>query len=417
MFMDNENFRLIISPVASIIGVIVGFLLSFWLKRYDENRTKREERQSVRTLIRLEIQQNIDELKIFWNGFKEIEKKIADPKQQIRNKVIKLSESPIPSWSYKAWESQLSKLPVVFKSEEIVHIQSNYKRLNQISNLIDLLPNRKIAVGNTVLTSHMAGDVMMIYNDENESRFWKNFEDLILCAIETGNPIEEKTVDLNIMQTSTPFMGFQISELTAINIAKSITIVCLIALASIYGIHDVRQVLYLCLHISYCCWWLLEQWFFPQRRQQIFTDKIGLFPFVSLLLFVGIFYALPGYFAFTNSQPIAYVTIAISLPLYIFGSLINTAADIQKMTAKGMGAGLVSDGIWRSIRHINYLGDLMRYTSFSIVAGSGWAFLLPGLISLLYLQRIATKETAMAANYPEFTDYQQQSSRLFPFIW
>jgi steroid 5-alpha reductase family enzyme len=219
------------------------------------------------------------------------------------------------------------------------------------------------------------------------------------------------------MQTSTPFLGFQVTELTAINIAKSMTIVCLIALAMIYSISDLRQILYLCLHVSYCCWWLLEQWLFPQRRQQLFTEKIGLFPFFAVLSFVGVFYALPGYLAFINPNPIAYSTVAIALPLYIFGSLINTSADVQKMTAKGMGAGLVNDGIWRSVRHVNYFGDLMRYTSFSVVAGSLWAFLLPATIFLLYLQRIAQKERSMTVKYPEFAAYQQNSTRLFPWIW
>lgn len=219
------------------------------------------------------------------------------------------------------------------------------------------------------------------------------------------------------MQTSTSLLGFQVTQLTAINVAKVITILCLITLALIYGIHDQRQVIYLCLHIGYCSWWLFEQWLFPKRREQIFTDKIGLLTFLVVLLFVGLFYALPGYFAFTNPNPITYATAAITLLLYIFGSLINTAADVQKMTAKGMGASLVNDGIWRSVRHVNYLGDLMRYTSFSVVSGSVWAFLLPGVIFLLYLQRIAEKEQAMAAKYSDFVAYQQKSKRLFPFIW
>jgi protein-S-isoprenylcysteine O-methyltransferase Ste14 len=219
------------------------------------------------------------------------------------------------------------------------------------------------------------------------------------------------------MQTSTSFLGFQVTELTAINIAKSITILCLITLALIYGIHDLRQIIYLCLHISYCSWWLIEQWLFPQRRQQIFTDKIGLIAFLFALLFVGVFYSLPGYLTFVNLNPITYTTVLVALPLYIFGSLINTAADVQKMTAKSMGASLVNDGIWRSVRHVNYLGDLMRYTSFSFVSGSLWAFLLPGVIFLLYLQRIAQKEQSMTAKYSDFTAYQQSSTRLFPLIW
>lgn len=219
------------------------------------------------------------------------------------------------------------------------------------------------------------------------------------------------------MQTSTPLFGFQVTELTAINVAKVITILCLMTLALIYGIHDQRQVIYLCLHISYCGWWLLEQWLFPQRRQQIFTDKVGLATFLVVLLFVGVFYALPGYFAFINPNPIAYSTVGVALPLYIFGSLINTAADVQKMTAKSMGASLVNDGIWRSVRHINYFGDLMRYTSLSVVSGSLWAFLLPGVIFLLYLQRISQKEQSMSEKYSDFAVYQQNSTRLLPWLW
>ena len=219
------------------------------------------------------------------------------------------------------------------------------------------------------------------------------------------------------METTTDASGFRVTQLTAINVAKSLTVLCLIALALVYGIRDARQVIYLCLHVSYCLWWLLEQWLFPARRQQIFTEKVGLSTFAFVLLFVGVFYALPGYFAFTNDRPVTYLTIAIALPMYIFGSLINTGADVQKMAAKNMGAGLVKDGIWRSIRHINYLGDLLRYASFSVIAGSLWAFLLPGVIALLYLQRINEKEEAMAAKYPEFATYRQNSTRLLPWIW
>lgn len=219
------------------------------------------------------------------------------------------------------------------------------------------------------------------------------------------------------METRTNTLGLQVTQMTAINIAKTLTIGCLALLALFYGIHDERQVIYLCLHISYCLWWLLEQWLFPLRRQQLFTEKVSLPEFLFILAFVGIFYALPGFFAFTNSTPVSYLSIAISLPLYIFGSLINTGADVQKMVAKDLGTRLVDDGIWRSVRHINYLGDLMRYTSFSVIAGSLWAFILPLVITLMYVQRINKKEQAMATKYDDFGSYQQRSSRLIPWIW
>ena len=184
----------------------------------------------------------------------------------------------------------------------------------------------------------------------------------------------------------------------------------------VFGIQDLRQLLYLCLHISYCLWWLLEQWIYPQRRQ-IFSEPVGVVGFIFSLLFVGGFYSLPGYLAFTNSEPLSPIAVAIALPLFIFGTLINTSADIQKLTAKQYGADLVSDGIWRFSRNINYFGDLLRYLSFSVVAGSIWAYTVPTSIALLYLQRIFQKEQSMSEKYPGYQEYQQSSTRLIPFIW
>ncbi len=208
-----------------------------------------------------------------------------------------------------------------------------------------------------------------------------------------------------------------VTQLTAINTAKALTILLLIVGAVVFGVRDMRQVLYLCLHISYCTWWLLEQWFYPQRRQVMFSEPVGVGGFISALLIVGFLYALPGYFALTNPEPLSLITAAIALPLYIFGNLINASADVQKLTAKQFGAGLVRDNIWRFSRNINYFGDILRYLSFSIVAGSLWAYLVPGLVMLIYIQRMLQKERGMTEKYPEYADYQRSTSRFIPFIW
>jgi protein-S-isoprenylcysteine O-methyltransferase Ste14 len=207
------------------------------------------------------------------------------------------------------------------------------------------------------------------------------------------------------------------SQLTAINAAKALTILLLLVLAATLGVGDMRQVLYLSLHISYCLWWLIEQWLFPLRKEQLFTERVGLGGFVMALLFIGVLYALPGLAAFLNPAPIGAGTVALALGLFIFGSLINATADVQKMTAKAMGAGLVADGIWRKVRHVNYLGDLLRYLSFAVVAGLAWAYVVPALVLLLYLQRIGQKERQMGAKYGEFGAYQGRSTRLVPWLW
>ena len=65
------------------------------------------------------------------------------------------------------------------------------------------------------------------------------------------------------------------TQLVAINWAKAVTIALICLLILLFGINGQRQILYACMHISYCLWWLIEQKIYPDRRQQIFTEKVG----------------------------------------------------------------------------------------------------------------------------------------------
>ena len=207
------------------------------------------------------------------------------------------------------------------------------------------------------------------------------------------------------------------TQLTAINWAKAVTIALILLLISLFGIDGQRQILYACMHISYCIWWLLEQQIYPDRCKQIFTEKVDTGGFTGAILIIGIFYSLPAFIAFTNPTELSIAATATAIPLFYFGSLINTAADIQKTTEKAAGAGLVNTGIWSGVRHVNYTGDLMRYLSFSIIAGSLWAFLVPLCIFVLYVQRIRERESSMRNKYQGFSDYKSKSFRLIPGIW
>lgn len=218
------------------------------------------------------------------------------------------------------------------------------------------------------------------------------------------------------METTINKPEFQFTQLTAINIAKVITIVFLIALAFHQGITNYRQILYLCFHIGYCTWWLVEQWIYPSRRK-IFGDPANIPTLFSIIIFVGFLYALPGYFALTNSLEISFLTIGIAFSCFLFGTLINTAADVQKLTAKEYGAGLVKDGIWRFSRNIHYFGDLLRYLSFSIISGNLISYIVPAWIALIYLSLIFKKEQSMSQKYADFEEYKTNSKRLIPFIW
>lgn len=208
-----------------------------------------------------------------------------------------------------------------------------------------------------------------------------------------------------------------LTQLQAINIAKLTTIFALAIPAMVLGLQDPRVVLYLALHITYCAWWLVEPLLLPARAEQIFRDPVGPLTAVIMVLYVGLFFALPGWLAMANPAPLSPLTMALAVVLFSFGSLINTSADVQKTTAKALGAGLVADGCWRRIRHVNYLGDLIRYSSFAVLAGSPWAWLVPASVLLVYGPRIADKERRLEERYPEFAAYRDRSWRLLPGLW
>jgi hypothetical protein len=105
-----------------------------------------------------------------------------------------------------------------------------------------------------------------------------------------------------------------------------------------------------------------------------------------VVLYVGIFHALPGWLAMANDKALQPLTIALGLSFYIFGSLLNTAADVKKGTAKELGATLVADGAW----------------------------LQPASVLALYLPRMIRKEAAMAERYPGFEAYRQSGWWLVP---
>ena len=110
-----------------------------------------------------------------------------------------------------------------------------------------------------------------------------------------------------------------VSQLTAINVAKVITIALVITLIALVGITNQRQILYACMHISYCLWWLIEQRIYPERRTFLFQDKVGPIGLISAILIIGVFYSLPAFLAFFNPNPLTIAATATAVPLFYFG--------------------------------------------------------------------------------------------------
>ena len=104
----------------------------------------------------------------------------------------------------------------------------------------------------------------------------------------------------------------------------------------------------------------------------------------------------------------------LCVSLCILGSAIMIAADAQKYFTLRVRRGLITDGMFRYIRHPNYAGEMMIYGSFALMI---WQW-IPGLIlAWVWLGVFATfmivKERSMS-RYPEWAAYRRQTRWLVP---
>ena len=195
----------------------------------------------------------------------------------------------------------------------------------------------------------------------------------------------------------------------SVNVAKVVTILCLLSLPFLYEVH-VRQAVYLAMHVSYCVWYLLKQ---VILRETVFRERDSALELIMTVAIVGVGYALPGWLAFRNSTPVTALELAASVSLFFFGSMINSGADVQKITALRLRPGLITDGFWALSSNINYFGDLMRYSAFALLSGSAWSWLVVFIVLGNNFDRMR-KKTRSLSRYPGYAAYRSSVPALLP---
>lgn len=113
----------------TIIAVVIGFLLGFggdFLKnRLQENKRT----QSVRMLVRLELQKNIDGMSVFWAKVQELPPNVGlDPFEQTFLERKLFCETVLPPWDRLMWESHAGSLADAYAGE-----------LNELERAYDLV--------------------------------------------------------------------------------------------------------------------------------------------------------------------------------------------------------------------------------------------------------------------------------------
>ncbi|MFT3807819.1 methyltransferase family protein [Arenimonas sp.] len=203
-----------------------------------------------------------------------------------------------------------------------------------------------------------------------------------------------------------------------VNFQKAGTFLFLGLLMWWYGNTSMAAWIYLALHGSYGLVWILKDLAFPDPSwQKRVTIGGGLNAFVFVLGWYWVFGWLLISGAVRPDYPLADgAWFCLCISLCVIGSVIMIAADAQKYFTLRARPGLITDGMFRYIRHPNYLGEMMIYGSFALMV---WHW-LPALVlawvwGTLFATNMAMKEASLS-RHPGWTQYRRRSWWLVPFV-
>ena len=182
--------------------------------------------------------------------------------------------------------------------------------------------------------------------------------------------------------------------------------------------NNISIYIYLALHGTYGILWILKSQIFPDKQWEL---KCSIW--YGLLIWFGLsLYWIAPYIIITYNIPNGIYPsnwyIAMCISMYIFGVFLHFTSDMQKfIQLKYHSNNLIKDGMFSKIRNINYLGELLIYLGFSLLA-MHWApiIALISFIIIIWIPNMIKKDKSLS-KYQNFKEYQKNTNRLFPFIW
>lgn len=174
--------------------------------------------------------------------------------------------------------------------------------------------------------------------------------------------------------------------------------------------------IYLALYGSYGICWFLKDMAFPDQNWQRRVTWGG--ALAAFLFGLAPYWVLPWLLLSGRGHPPdSAAVVAFAIGLHTVGLFLMIGADAQKTFTLRAGAGLITVGMFRYVRHPNYLGEMMLYAAYAVLVGHwvAWAILCAIWIAE-FIPNMLAKEASLA-RYPEWEEYQARTGALLPRIW
>lgn len=193
--------------------------------------------------------------------------------------------------------------------------------------------------------------------------------------------------------------------------ATAFTILALMAWFDAW--HNATAWIYLALHGTYGFLWVWKSRVFPDKNwERRASIKDGLTIWTGLTLY----WIAPYLIASRNIEAPPWL-LGLSTSMFCFGVFLHFSSDMQKHMQLKLQPQLLDDGLWHRLRNPNYLGELLIYLGFSMLA-MHWAPLaaLTLFVVAVWLPNMKRKDKSLS-RYPGFADYEKRSWRFIPFVY
>jgi len=198
----------------------------------------------------------------------------------------------------------------------------------------------------------------------------------------------------------------------ALNFHKFITFFVILGMMAYTGNYSVGAWVYLCLHGVYGWCWLIKD---AAGRDSSVDRPITFGAIACLYAFYGVWiWGLPWLFLSRHVEH-SNVVLTFCICLHTLGVVTMIGADLQKTFTLRLKPGLISNGMFAYTRNPNFLGEIMIYATYAIMAAhiAGWIFVLLQW-TLLFLPRMLAKDASIS-RHPGWAEYKARSGLIIPW--
>lgn len=171
---------------------------------------------------------------------------------------------------------------------------------------------------------------------------------------------------------------------------------------------------YLSLHGTYAALWLIKESLYPDRRfQEPQPPWIGI---LFIFLPLASYYVAP-YLLISRHVTLKPIVVALAISIYTVGIFLHYVGDAQKYYTLRLQKGLIEDGLFLKSRNPNYLGEILIYAAFAILAWHWLPFVILGAwVFGFFLRNMLAKDKSLE-RHPGFAAYKARTGLLIPKFW